>query len=177
MGGIIMRNETNGLNGFELPSYETIRFVTGKKRILTENQENTWTNRKKNLLRWLTHGEVWGFISKNAAILYSEETLEEDKFYLYMFVTTCYIYKKNKMNIRKSKYRKIKKFSRQEKEDIFDFLGYENDKIFILHGNRNRVTEYILELIMNSSKSSILKKYMSEKMAKELEMQVAIAKL
>lgn len=178
MGGIIMKNETNELNGFELQSYETIRFATGgNARRLTGNHENTHTIREKNLLRWLTHDEMWKFIVENSAILYGEKELEDENFYLYIFVMTCFVYKKSKMRIKKSKYRKIKKLSRQQKEEVFDFLDYENERVFIISGNRQKISEYILELVMDSSKSSIFKKYMSEKIAKELEVQIAIAKL
>ncbi len=173
-----MKNETNELNGFELQSYETIRFATGgNARRLTGNHENTHTIREKNLLRWLTHDEMWKFIVENSAILDGEKELEDENFYLYIFVITCFVYKKSKMRIKKSKYRKIKKLSRQQKEDIFDFLDYGNERVFIISGNRQKISEYILKLVMDSSKSSIFKKYMSEKIAKELEVQIAIAKL
>ena len=173
-----MKNETNELNGFELQSYETIRFATGgNARRLTGNHENTHKKKEKNLLRWLTHDEMWKFIVENSAILDGEKELEDENFYLYIFVITCFVYKKSKMRIKKSKYRKIKKLSRQQKEDIFDFLDYGNERVFIISGNRQKISEYILKLVMDSSKSSIFKKYMSEKIAKELEVQIAIAKL
>lgn len=104
-----------------------------------------------------------------------EFKLKSKKYYLYLLAMLCCIYKNGKMNITKSNYKKIKKISRQQKEEYFNFIVFENSTVKFT--NKKKPKRYICEFVNNPNTIELLEEYLPEELIIEVKNQISEYKL
>lgn len=165
----------NELNSYNLKSYETIRFVSGKKKESEEknNTDDFFTIKRNHLLRWLTTHDMWILLKQYVSEL-SEDTftITESNYDLYIFVIFCYILKKHHLQISRSKYKKIKKVARQKKDGNFDIIVCEDTQISIPPEKVDELKNIICSYLSNQQITSILKEKMSEDLSNQFDIQL-----
>lgn len=154
------------LNSYNLKSYETIRFSSGKNYSRKDEKD-------RKLLKWLTTDKMWEFIKSKKLELTEENTsIYEEKYNLYMIVLFCVIYKKREMKITKAKYRKIKKMARQRHDEMIDTLVFQGNKVALVESEMPKMRENLCKMISDSERIKDIKTEMTSDLAADLEVQI-----
>lgn len=164
----------NELTGYNLKSYETIRFVSKK----AYHDDESLSQKENRLIKWFTTGETWKILKALAAEMREEGmVIDEREYYLNLIVILSYVYKREEgIRISKNKYKKLKKISKQRMEKEFDILTYIDSRVKTEKDNIQKVRTHLCEILSDSGKTEELKKQMSKELCTEFELQILLYK-
>lgn len=114
---------------------------------------------------------MWDFWEKQGKALKDDKIIVEEKYHFYIMILLCFMYKKKKMTISRSKFQKIKKIAIQEKDYNIELFIYKEGKI-LLHPEKEKQSQtYLCELI-SSDNRRVLEKEMQSDLITRLEAQI-----